>query len=144
MEYLAENFKTNIRDLEGGLNQVLLLSDIRGVSTREVLDEISPVNQPVQHRVSPRQVIDKVAKYFNLSSKDLLGTSRVKDIKNARQIAMYLMNNDLGLSTVKIGNEFKKDHTTIMHGVSVIKGKIKTDFNLREQVSELRSKLYDN
>ena len=144
VEYLANNFKTNIRDLEGGLNQVLLLSDLRGVSTSEVINEISPVTQQSQHHISPRQVVDKVAKYYNLTSKDLLGTSRMKDIKNARQVAMYLMNTDLELSTVKIGSEFKKDHTTIMHGISMIKDRIKTDFSLREQVSELRSRLYDN
>ena len=144
VEYLAENFNTNIRDLEGGLNHVLLLADLRNVSTSEVIGEISPVNQPIQHRISPRQVIEKVAKYYNLNSKDLLGTSRVKDIKNARQVAMYLMNKELELSTVKIGNEFKKDHTTIMHGVDVISKKIKTDFNLREQITELRGKLYAN
>lgn len=142
VEYLAENFNTNIRDLEGGLNHVLLLADLRGVSTSEVIGEITPVNQPAQRRVSPRQVIDRVAKYYNLNAKDLLGTSRVKDIKNARQVAMYLMNEELGLSTPKIGDEFKKDHTTIMHGVRVIKKNLKTDFNLREQITELRSKIY--
>ena len=144
VEYLAENFNTNIRDLEGGLNHVLLLADLRGVSTSEVIGEITPVNQPAQRRVSPRQVIDRVAKYYNLNAKDLLGTSRVKDIKNARQVAMYLMNEELGLSTPKIGDEFKKDHTTIMHGVKVIKKNLKTDFNLREQITELRSKIYAN
>ena len=144
VEYLAKNYSTNIRDLEGGLNQVLLLSDLRGVSTSEVIGDISPVSQSPQHRISPRQVVDKVAKYYNLTSKDLFGTSRMKDIKNARQVAMFLMNKDLELSTVKIGDEFSKDHTTIMHGIRMIDQKIKTDFNLREQISELRSKLYDN
>jgi chromosomal replication initiator protein len=100
---------------------------------------------PIRHRsVSPKQVVDKVAKYYNLTSKDLYGESRVKDIKNARQIAMYLMNEQLGLSTVKIGNEFKKDHTTIMHGIKVIKTQLKTDFNLRSQISDLREKIYAN
>ncbi len=144
VEYLAENFNTNIRDLESGLNHVLLLADLRGVPTSEVIGEITPINQPAQRRVSPRQVIDKVAKYYNLNIKDLLGTSRVKDIKNARQVAMYLMNEELGLSTPKIGDEFQKDHTTIMHGVRVVKKNLKTDFNLREQITELRSKIYAN
>lgn len=144
VEYLAENFGTNIRDLEGELNRVLLLADVRGVPTSEIIGDIKPVNQPAQRRVSSRQLIDRVAKYYNLSAKDLLGTSRVKDIKNARQIAMYLMNEELGLSTVKIGNEFGKDHTTIMHGVKVVKDNLKKDFNLREQISELRGKIYAN
>ncbi len=145
VEYLAENFNTNIRDLEGGLNHVLLLADLRGVATSEVIGEIAPTNQITQHRISPKQLIERVAKYYNLSSKDLYGTSRVKDIKDARQVAMYLLNEELGLSYKKIGDDiFHKDHTTIMHGAKKVKASIKTDFNLREQVTELRSKIYEN
>ena len=145
-EYLAKNVQTNIRELEGKLNQLLLLADLRKISPDELISEgiIAP-DDPIKHRsASPKQVIDKVAKYYNLTSKDLYGESRVKDIKNARQIAMYLMNEQLGLSTVKIGNEFKKDHTTIMHGIKVIKTQLKTDFNLRSQISDLREKIYAN
>ena len=54
---------------------------------------------------------------------------------------MYLMNDQLGLSTVKIGNEFKKDHTTIMHGIKVVKTALKKDFNLRSDISTIRGKL---
>ena len=148
VEYLAKNINTNIRELEGKLNQVLLLSEMRGISPDELISEglvATSSSEDIKHRsVSPKQVIDKVAKYYNLSSKDLYGESRIKDIKNARQVAMYLMNEQLGLSTVKIGNEFKKDHTTIMHGIKVIKNALKTDFNLRTKISDLREKIYAN
>ena len=144
VEYLAKNIQTNIRELEGKLNQILLFAEMRNISPDELISEglVAP-EDPIKHRsVSPKQVVDKVAKYYNLTAKDLYGESRVKDIKNARQIAMYLMNEQLGLSTVKIGNEFKKDHTTIMHGIKVIKTQLKTDFNLRTQISDLREKIY--
>ncbi len=143
-EFLAKTINTNIRELEGGLNRVLLMAEMRNVSPDEIINEgvVAPEDPIKRRSVSPKQVVDKVAKYYNLSSKDLYGESRVKDIKNARQIAMYLMNEQLGLSTVKIGNEFKKDHTTIMHGIKVIKTQLKTDFNLRTQISDLREKIY--
>lgn len=143
-EYLSNNYCTNIRDLEGGLNRLLLLADLRGVDPVDVIGEMPESGPTIKPRISARQVIDKVARYYNLNAKDLLGTSRVKDIKNARQIAMYLLNKELDLSTPKIGAEFKKDHTTIMHGIRVVDEKIKTDFNLREQITELRSKVYAN
>ena len=54
------------------------------------------------------------------------------------------MNDELGMSTVKIGAEFKKDHTTVMHGIKMVKQNLKLDFNLREQISELRDKIYAN
>lgn len=147
VEYLAENIRSNIRDLEGKLNQLLALSELRGVAPSELIgdDYIEESNFNSRRRpVSPKQVIDRVAKYYDLSMKDLLGVSRIKNIKSARQVAMYLMNEELGLSTVRIGSEFKKDHTTVMHGIKVIKKNLKVDFNLREQMTELREKIYTN
>ena len=85
-----------------------------------------------------------MAKYYDLNSKDLLGSSRMKNIKSARQIAMYLMSEELDYSTVKIGNEFSKDHTTVMHGIRKIKQDLKVDFTLREQLADLRGKIYGN
>ena len=147
VEYLAKNIQTNIRELEGKLNQLLLLSEMRGVSPDDLIAEgliATPQEESKRRSISPKQVVDKVAKYYNLSAKDLYGTSRTKDIKSARQVAMYLMKDQLGLSTVKIGTEFKKDHTTIMHGIKVIETALKTDFNLRSQISDLREKIYAN
>jgi chromosomal replication initiator protein len=144
VEFLADNFRNNIRDLEGKLNQVLALSDLRGISPDDLIDEgmIVPPQEEVKRRsISPKQVIEKVAKYYDLTSKDLYGTSRVKNIKNARQIAMFLLKDQLNLSTVRIGQEFSKDHTTIMHGIKVIETALKTDFNLRQQITDLRGKI---
>ena len=144
VEFLADNFRNNIRDLEGKLNQVLALSDLRGISPDDLIDEgmIVPPQEEVKRRsISPKQVVEKVAKYYDLTSKDLYGTSRVKNIKNARQIAMFLLKDQLNLSTVRIGQEFSKDHTTIMHGIKVIETALKTDFNLRQQITDLRGKI---
>lgn len=145
IEYLAENIRTNVRELEGKLNQVAAIAEMRGVSTSEVIGGMDASSFAPQHRsVSARSVIEKVSKYYSLLPTDLLGKSRTKDIKNARQVAMFLMNDELGMSTVKIGAEFKKDHTTVMHGIKMVKQNLKLDFNLREQISELRNKIYAN
>lgn len=149
VEYLARNIQTNIRELEGHLHRILAIADMRGIKPSEVISADSSVNMPqiqtmtTSRVVAPKKVIDTVAKYYSIDTKDLLGKSRQKDIKTARQIAMYLMNEELQLSTVKIGNEFGKDHTTIMHGIKVTKESLKTDFNLRSQISELREKIYE-
>ena len=124
---------------------MLALSELRGISPDDLIDEgmvIAPQEEAKRRAISPKQVIDKVAKYYDLSGKDLYGTSRVKNIKSARQVAMYLLKDQLGLSTVRIGQEFDKDHTTIMHGIKVIETALKTDFNLRQQISDLREKIY--
>lgn len=145
VEKLAELVSTNIRDLEGALHRVLAMAELRGVPTIEVIEDLTGLPQDGNKRhLSPKQVIERVAKYYSLTTKDLLGTSRLKDIKNARQVAMYLLNEELGLSTVKIGQEFKKDHTTIMHGIKMVNKNLKSDFSFREQISELKAKIYAN
>lgn len=144
IEYLAENIRTNIRELEGKFNQLVALSDLRGISPNDLISDgyLEDAQYVKSKTVSSKQVIDKVAKFYDLTAKDLLGTSRIANIKTARQIAMYLMSEELGLSTVRIGNEFSKDHTTIMHGIKKIKTDLKLDFGLREQVATLREKIY--
>jgi len=149
VEYIAKNVQTNVRDLEGHLHRILAIADMRGIRPSEVIAQETAMSAPqiqtiVNSRVvQPRKVIDTVAKYYDIDAKELLGTRRQKDIKTARQISMYLMNEELQLSTVRIGNEFNKDHTTIMHGIKVIRESLKTDFNLRSQISELREKIYE-
>lgn len=149
VEFIAQSAKSNIRELEGNLNRILLLADVRGVDPSELVDDSmdTPAENTFapsmkQRAINPRAVIDTVAKYYGLDTNDLLGKSRLKDIKTARQIAMYIMNEELSLSTVRIGQEFSKDHTTIMHGIKVVKENLKTDFNLRSQMTELRDKIY--
>ena len=69
--------------------------------------------------------------------------SRVSNIKTARQIAMYLLSKELSLSTTKIALEVGvKDHTTVMHGVKKIEKDLKLNFTLRDQIEEIKEKIY--
>ncbi len=145
VEYIANHYNSNIRDLEGKLNQVLAMADLRKVPPSEIIRETAEQTDGFiskRRTVPAKKIIEKVAKYYDLEATDLLGKSRVKNIKNARQIAMYIMNEDMGMSTKQIGRELDKDHTTIMHGVRMVKQYLKTDFNLREQMTELREQIY--
>jgi chromosomal replication initiator protein len=145
IEYIAENINTNIRDLEGELSKILLMSEVRGITPLELINSgstsISKSSHP--HPVSSKQIIDKVAKYYNITSKELCGKSRVFNIKNARQIAMYLITTELSYSTTKAANEVGlKDHTTAMHAIKKISSDIKLDFTLREQIEEIKGQIY--
>ena len=144
IEYLAENIKTNVRELEGQLQRLLAFSEMRGVSPSEIISDGYLENEQYRKTkaLSPKQVVDKVAKFYDLTVKDLLGTSRVAQVKTPRQVAMYLMSEELGLSTVRIGREFSKDHSTVIHGVRKIRNDMKLDFHLRQQLAALREKIY--
>ena len=145
IEYIAENVNTNIRDLEGEFSTILLMSEVRGLTPLELIENGSvSVNKSAKLRpISPRQIVDKVAKYYNLTSKELCSRSRVANIKNARQVAMFLISKELSLSTNKIAAEVGvKDHTTVMHGVKKIENDLKLNFQLRDQIEAIKEKLY--
>jgi chromosomal replication initiator protein len=145
VEYLANNIKTNIRELEGALNQLLAYAEMRSVtpdiSTAEGL--LGNVRRSRPQHVTTKQIIDKTAKYFSLSPAEICSAQRDKHIVTPRQIAMYLLRSELHLSFPKIANELgRKDHTTAIHSVEKIEKSIKLDFTIREQVAEIRERLY--
>lgn len=145
IEYLAENIKTNIRDLEGELNKLVAMADLRQISPMTLINGgyIGVVNGGKNKNVEPKTIINIIAKYYGLTVKEMCGKSRVAHIKNARQMAMYILAEELGMSTTKIAMEVGvKDHTTVMHGVKRIKERLKLDFGLREQVANIREKIY--
>ncbi|MBO7657133.1 chromosomal replication initiator protein DnaA [Candidatus Saccharibacteria bacterium] len=146
IEYIAENVNTNIRDLESELSTILLMSDVRGLTPLELINNgsVNVSHEPKLHTATPKRIIEKVAKYYSLTPTELKSKSRVANIKNARQIAMYLLSEDLSLSTNKIAAEVGvSDHTTVLHGVKKIKNDLKLNFNLREQINEIKGKIYD-
>lgn len=145
VEYLAKNIKTNIRELEGALNQLLAYSEMRGVpadiSTAEGL--IGSVRRSRPQHLTAKQIVDKTAKHFQLSSVEICSAKRDKHIVTPRQIAMYLLRSELHLSFPRIAQELgRKDHTTAIHSVEKIEKAIKLDFMIREQVADIRENLY--
>lgn len=145
IEYIAENVTTNIRDLESKYSTILLMSEVRGLTPLELIQNGSvDINKTSKLRpTSPKQIVDKVAKYYNLTTAELKSKSRVSNIMLARQVAMYLLAKELNLSTTKTATEVGvKDHTTVMHGIEKITKNLKLDFALREQIEEIKEKVY--
>ena len=145
IEYIAENVNTNIRDLEGEFSTILLMSEVRGLTPLELIENGAVnVNKTSKLRpVSAKQIVEKVAKYYELPVKEMCGKSRVAHIKTARQVAMFLLSKELSLSTNKIAAEVGvKDHTTVMHGVKKIEKDLKLNFTLRDQIEEIKEKIY--
>ena len=145
IEYIAENVNTNIRDLEGEFNTILLMSEVRGLTPLQLIENGSvSVNRTSKLRpATPKQIVEKVAKYYNLTVKEMCSKSRVAHIKTARQVAMYILRKETPLSTNKIAAEVGvKDHSTVMHGISKIEKDLKLNFILRDQIEEIKEKIY--
>lgn len=147
LEYLAGQFDSNVRDLEGALNDISLVARVKKIKdiTIDVAAEAirARKNETLQITVIPIEKIQtEVGKFYNVSVNEMKGTRRVQNIVLARQVAMYLAREMTDNSLPRIGREFGgKDHTTVMHAYEKIKGMIEIDDNLRLEIQTIKKKL---
>lgn len=144
VEYLAGSVKSNIRELEGILNRVLAFCELHNIPpTLEAAEAMIGKSKGRPKHITPKQVIEKTAKYFHLSIDDILGPKRDRDIVVPRQIAMYMLRNELHLSFPKIARELgRKDHTTAIHSIDKIDREKVYDEEIRNALDEIKEKLY--
>jgi chromosomal replication initiator protein len=143
-EYLATNVQTNIRELEGALNQLLAFCEMRALEpTLAIASSLLGVTQSRPKHISARQIVERTARHFQLPIEDILGPKRDKDIVVPRQIAMYMLRSELHLSFPKIARELgRKDHTTAIHSIEKIEKESKLDADIRAAITEIKERLY--
>jgi chromosomal replication initiator protein len=144
VEFLANQVQTNIRELEGALNQLLAFCEMRGLQPDlQIVQGLFGTHRSRPKHVSARQVVEKTAKHFQVNIDELLSPKRDKDIVVPRQIAMYLLRSELHLSFPKIAHELgRKDHTTAIHSVDKIEKEMHYDALLRDNIREIKERLY--
>ena len=121
--FIAENVRTNIRELEGALNRVLTTSRFNHKEpTVEVAQScLRDVIKIQEKKVKMENIQKVVADFFRIRVKDLISAQRSRNIARPRQIAMSLTRELTSHSLPEIGNAFGgRDHTTVMHAVKAI------------------------
>ena len=143
-EYLATNVPTNVRELEGALNQLLAFCEMRGLEpTMNIATGLLSASKTRPKHLSAKQVIERTARHFQIPLEDLLGPKRDKDIVVPRQVAMYMLRSELHLSFPKIARELgRKDHTTAIHSVEKIESEVHLNNDIRMAVAEIKERLY--
>ena len=142
---IAERVESNIRELEGALNRLIIQaplydSQLNRAVAEGILDTLVPQRRPRE----PASVVQIVARHFGLTENDLLGRSRTKEIANARQLAMYLLREENSLSLIHIGELLGgRDHSTVRHGVEKVAHDIERDEGVRRELVALREKIYE-
>jgi chromosomal replication initiator protein len=144
VEYLANHIQTNIRELEGALNQLIAFCEMRNLAPdATIVAGLLSANKSRPKHLSARQVIERISKHFQVPMDDLLGPKRDKDIVVPRQVAMYILRSELHLSFPKIARELgRKDHTTAIHSVEKIEQELTFDAIMRQHISEIKERLY--
>lgn len=141
---IAENIKTNIRELEGTLNRVIMASKLSNSPLTLEAVKKSIVNHQSSFRkfMSPKKIIKVVAEFYDLKEGDLMTHSRSRDVVKPRQIAMYIMREELKISFPAIGEKFGgRDHTTAIHSCEKIADNLKTSPDLEEEVRLIKDKI---
>jgi len=142
IEYIASNYTSNIRELEGALIRALAYISIWGLPM--TVENIAQVLEPSSQKVvaTPEAILTVVADTFDVSIEDLKSNSRRREISWARQIGMYLMRQHTTLSLPRIGEEFGgKDHTTVIYSCDKITQLRESDRTLVQTLRQLSDRI---
>jgi chromosomal replication initiator protein len=143
LHFIAEKFDANIRELEGALLRVVAFASLSrqavdlALAERALEDLLPQGNQ----EVPAETIMAETASYFGLRREDLVSKSRSRPLTTARHIAMYLLRELTGLSLIKIGELFDRDHSTALHGIKRIENLMPNRDTVYRQVQELTKKI---
>lgn len=145
--YLSSLITTNTRELQGKLFQIISKLKTSGSpgtleNVRLAWGEETTQSAKLIGSINPQKVIQVIHHHFSIKRADLLGARRTKNLVIPRQIAMYLLKNEIGLPLERVGEMLGgRDHTTVMHGVKQIELALSTDENIRKEVLLIKQQL---
>ena len=144
LEHIASLASDNIRELEGALTRVtawaaLNRQDIDLETAERVLRDMVATDQPIP--LGPETIIRATAAAYGFSVEEVLSPSRRQPLVLCRQISMYLCRELTDLSLPKIGQQFQRDHTTVLHSVEKVKRILRSDRKVFDRVTQLTQDL---
>lgn len=146
-DYIASRIQKNIRELEGALNRLIAYQKLQNQPpdleiAKRLLKNV--VFSPVKV-ATPNKVIHAVASFYDLKEKDLVESTRKREIVWPRQIAMFLLRTELKCSFPFIGRKFKgKDHTTAIYACEKIAKKCRENEKVSEEIELIKHLVYES
>ena len=148
LNYIANNIKSNIRELEGALNKLLAYSNLEKTEiTMEIAKkELQNIITPDKPReITPQLVIEVVTEHFNISLDQMISKNRSNEIARPRQIAMYLCKTMTDIPLDSIGSLLGgRDHSTIIHGIKKIADEYDSNEQTRNLIETIKKKINPN
>ncbi len=144
VDFLARNLQENIRQLEGVIKKLAVSNLLTGQPvTMEMVIQTVPEYlrdaEPVSETVN--RIIECVAKHYSVKVEDILGTSRTKKIKTARNVAMYIVRSVTNMSLPQMGVVFCRDHSTIHSNINAIETELSSDPVLDATINEIMKEI---
>jgi chromosomal replication initiator protein len=138
---------TDCRGLEGAL--LSIYAKVLGIKDKVDLEAVemyfSQDNKEKKKRINPSEVIKTVCSFYNIKLSHLKSPSRAASIAFYRQIAMYLLEKELGLTLIEVAMALnRKDHTTALHAKQKISNLILRDPNLKKEIDVITQSLFQS
>ncbi|MFO7952879.1 MAG: chromosomal replication initiator protein DnaA [Bacillota bacterium] len=146
IQYIANKVVTNIRELEGALIRIVAYASLsESPITLELIEAaLQDIIYTRQKNITITNVIDATADGFNLTPEELRSKKRTQNIALARQVAMYLCRMLTDYSLPKIGEEFGRDHTTVLHAFKKIEEMTSTDNDFKNRIAFIKNNILEN
>lgn len=146
IQYMAENIKTNVRDLEGSLTTLIAYSNLIGKAVtldvaQEQLKNIISAPMASEQDISISAIVKEVSSYFNIEISELKGKKRTAVIRDARNVAIFLSRKITQYSTTEIGTFFDRDHSTITHSIDKVDKERKTNAELAASLDSIENNI---
>ncbi len=141
--YIAENIKSNIRQIEGILKKIQAYLELERAENLD-MDLVENITKEVirsERSYTPEYIVEKTASFYDLSPEDILGKGKTKNIAAARQMATYLMRKLTTLTLEEIGGVLNRDHSTILHSIRKIEDSVNTDAALSDTVRDITANI---
>lgn len=146
IDFIAKNVNSNIRELEGALTRITAYANLSGT---EINLSVAQSNLKeycsAENKIYTLADINKcVADYYDVTTDDILSKKKPKNIAVARQMAMYICRMLLDYSLNRIGTEFNRDHSTVMHAIKLIETEIKKGSVLKNDYENIVTAIKQN
>ena len=148
LNYIANNIKSNVRELEGALNKLIAYSNLEHTDiTMEIaMKELQNIITPDKPReITPQLIIEVVSEHFQISLDQMISKNRSNSIARPRQIAMYLCKNMTDIPLDSIGALLGgRDHSTIIHGINKIGEEYESNPQTKSLIDTIKKKINPN
>ena len=148
LNYIANNIKSNVRELEGALNKLLAYynlvhTDITMEIAEKELQNIITPDKPKE--ITPQLIIEVVSEHFQINVDQMISKNRSNEIAKPRQIAMYLCKNMTDIPLDTIGSLLGgRDHSTIIYGIRKVTEEYESNENTRNTIETIKKKINPN
>ena len=138
--YIAENLKSNVRQLEGAVKRISAKHLLTGseinldMAIECIADRIVPAESV---KLTSKKIINAVTKKYGVSVDELKGRSRSQKVKDARQVCYYLMRKHTTMTLQAIGATFGKTHTSVISAIDAIEKRLSTDIEFADEMKKI-------